>query len=67
MDSIQLEGFTSPKAGGKIEIIIHTVKSMQENRFCPSLLPGGIIFATGYLIYQYDIHRKDSLPGEKDV
>jgi hypothetical protein len=33
MDSIQLEGFTRPNANGKIEIIIHTVKSMQENRF----------------------------------
>jgi hypothetical protein len=32
MDSVQLEGFTSPKANGKIEIIIHTVKPMQENR-----------------------------------
>jgi hypothetical protein len=33
MDSIQLEGVTSPKASGKIEIIIQTVKSTQENRF----------------------------------
>jgi hypothetical protein len=37
MDSIQLEGFTRPKASGKIEIIIHTVKPVQENRFLGTL------------------------------